>query len=419
MKEDYSNKATKYAEEQRNIAENVNSTNAVGTTYESPTNSIPPDYKINGIMGADNNGQHDREDVFNSIFNKSNIVFIIWFLAIYFIAYLILGFFFNKGDAVINYQLRLSRTIDIICLFCLLIIIISAYASYTDYQKKTIVQNTITDTSDFVNDPMSIFSMLLFIVCFYIVVYLFRIPMDRETKPITISIIEAFAWILFVIIIFVDFFKYVLGISFTALLAKLFDWSSLPDDYIKSVKMPIVLGNLVSGNVVSGNVISSKPIQMDEVFNISNNLYTYDDAQSVCSAYGSKLATYDQIEDAYNNGADWCNYGWSDGQMAFFPTQKSTWQKLQKTTDHKNDCGRPGVNGGYFANPYIKFGVNCYGKKPLPSNDDLDRMNVQKNYVYPKNAKDVELDKKVQFWKDNADKLLKVNSHNKEKWSEY
>jgi hypothetical protein len=415
MIEDYSNKATKYAEEQRNIADNVNSTNAVGTTNTSPTNSIPPDYKINGSIGADNN----REDVFNSIFNKSNIVFIIWFLAIYFIAYLILGFFFNKGDAVINYQLRLSRTIDIICLFCLLIIIISAYASYTDYQKKTIVQNTITDTSDFVNDPMSIFSMLLFIVCFYIVVYLFRIPMDRETKPITISIIEAFVWILFVIIIFVDFFKYVLGISFTALLAKLFDWSSLPDDYIKSVKMPIVRGNVVSGNVVIGNVVTSKPIQMDEVFNISNNLYTYDDAQSVCSAYGSKLATYDQIEDAYNNGADWCNYGWSDGQMAFFPTQKSTWKNLQNTTDHKNDCGRPGVNGGYFANPYIKFGVNCYGKKPVPSNDDLDRMNAQKTHVYPKNAKDVELDKKVQFWKDNADKLLKVNSHNKDKWSEY
>jgi hypothetical protein len=411
MKEDYSNKATKYAEEQRNIAGNIKSTQTTTTTNTSPTNSIPPNYKINGSMGADNNRQHDREDVFNSIFNKSNIVFILWFLAIYFIAYFILGFFFNKGGEVVNYQLRLSRTLDIICLFCLLIIILSGYASYTDNEKESILQNTLNDTSNFVNDPISIFSMLLFIVCFYIVVYLFRIPMDRETKPITISIIETFAWILFVVILFVDFFKYVLGISFTGLLAKLFDWSSLPDDYNKRAP--------VTGNTITGNVVSSKPLKQDEVFNISNNLYTYDDAQSVCSAYGAKLATYDQIENAYNTGADWCNYGWSDGQMAFFPTQKSTWQKLQNTTDHKNDCGRPGVNGGYFANPYIKFGVNCYGKKPVPSNDDLDRMNAQKNHVYPKNAKDLELDRKVQFWKDNADKLLKVNSYNKDKWSEY
>jgi hypothetical protein len=241
--------------------------------------------------------------------------------------------------------------------------------------------------------------------------------MDRETKPITISIVEMIAWVLFVIIIFTDFFKYVLGISFTDLMSKLFNWSSLPDDSYRYVPKPI--GNVIIGNVVTGNVISSKPLSQNEVFNISNNLYTYDDAQSVCSAYGAKLATYDQIEDAYNNGADWCNYGWSDGQMAFFPTQKSTWQNLQKTTDHKNDCGRPGVNGGYFANPYIKFGVNCYGKKPVPSNDDLDRMKVRQDYVYPKTAKDIELDNKVKFWKDNADKLLKVNSYNKDKWSEY
>ena len=69
---------------------------------------------------------------------------------------------------------------------------------------------------------------------------------------------------------------------------------------------------------------------MSEVFNISNNLYTYDDAQAVCSVYGAQLATYEQIEDSYKNGGEWCNYGWSENQMAFFPTQKSTWDKLQK-----------------------------------------------------------------------------------------
>jgi hypothetical protein len=36
---------------------------------------------------------------------------------------------------------------------------------------------------------------------------------------------------------------------------------------------------------------------------------------------------------------------------------------LQKIKGHEHDCGRPGVNGGYIANPLVKFGVNCYGNK--------------------------------------------------------
>ena len=59
-----------------------------------------------------------------------------------------------------------------------------------------------------------------------------------------------------------------------------------------------------------------------QVFNIPGNYYTYDNAKALCSAYGADLASYDQIEKAYNNGAEWCNYGWSANQLALFPTQK-------------------------------------------------------------------------------------------------
>ena len=159
-------------------------------------------------------------------------------------------------------------------------------------------------------------------------------------------------------------------------------------------------------------------MERDEVFNISNNLYTYDDAQNVCSAFGARLATYDEIEDAYNHGGEWCNYGWSEGQMIFFPTQKSTWEKLQKDPKKKNNCGRPGVNGGYNANPYAKFGVNCFGKKPKAKNSDINHMNSKQNVIYPKNKKDIELDEKVNYWKKNADKMLNINSFNANRWFE-
>ena len=65
-----------------------------------------------------------------------------------------------------------------------------------------------------------------------------------------------------------------------------------------------------------------------QVYNISDNLYRYEDAEAVCKAHNSDLADLDQVIDAYNNGADWCNYGWSKDQLALFPIQK---KKLGKT----------------------------------------------------------------------------------------
>jgi len=156
---------------------------------------------------------------------------------------------------------------------------------------------------------------------------------------------------------------------------------------------------------------------LNEVFNIGNNMFTYDDAQSVCASYGARLATYDEIEKTYNNGGEWCNYGWSDGQEAYFPTQKSTWQKLQKSESTKHSCGRPGVNGGYIDDPTIRFGVNCYGKKPKPTTSDL--LAISSGANIPKTPEDTLLEKKIEFWKKNRDKLLKINSYNTDKWSMY
>ena len=33
--------------------------------------------------------------------------------------------------------------------------------------------------------------------------------------------------------------------------------------------------------------------------------------------------------------------------------------KLQKNPNTKHACGRPGINGGFIDNPYVKFGANC------------------------------------------------------------
>ena len=152
-----------------------------------------------------------------------------------------------------------------------------------------------------------------------------------------------------------------------------------------------------------------------QVFNIPGNYYTYDNAKALCTAYGAELASYDQIEKAYNNGAEWCNYGWSDNQLALFPTQKRTYDTLQTIPGHENDCGRPGVNGGYISNPGVKFGVNCYGYKPKITSDEEELMKTSS--PYPETPEDIAFQKKVDLMKNNLDQIL-VSPFNHNTWGE-
>ena len=151
-----------------------------------------------------------------------------------------------------------------------------------------------------------------------------------------------------------------------------------------------------------------------QVFNIPGNNYDYTDAKALCNAYGADLANYNQIENSYNNGAEWCNYGWSDGQMALFPTQQKTFDNLQNIPNHENDCGRPGINGGFMANPGLKFGVNCYGFKPKIREEEEELMHDVP--TYPRTVQDITLENRVNYWKERLSEIL-ISPFNHTNWS--
>jgi hypothetical protein len=139
-----------------------------------------------------------------------------------------------------------------------------------------------------------------------------------------------------------------------------------------------------------------------EVFNVSSNRYVYTDAEPLCRALGAQLATYDQVKDAFNQGADWCNYGWTKGQLALYPTQQETYDKLQAGPEgQRMACGKPGLNGGYFDNPELRFGVNCYGNKPSQSKHDA----AKESQGAPISPGALEFDKKVSQYKSDADNI--------------
>lgn len=141
-----------------------------------------------------------------------------------------------------------------------------------------------------------------------------------------------------------------------------------------------------------------------QVFNINKNSYTYYDAEPLCKALGAELATYDQVKAAYGNGADWCNYGWVKGQMAVYPTQSETWEQLQNGPEDQRDaCGRPGVNGGFFDNPELRFGVNCYGMKPDQKEHDVTA--ITSGDGAPLSPGGLEFEKKVNQYRGEANHI--------------
>jgi hypothetical protein len=152
-----------------------------------------------------------------------------------------------------------------------------------------------------------------------------------------------------------------------------------------------------------------------QVFNISKNSYTYYDAEPLCKALGAELATYEQVKQAFAGGADWCNYGWVKGQMAVYPTQKNTWEELQAGPEaQRGACGQPGVNGGFFDNPELRFGVSCYGVKP--GQKDHDATSIASGEGAPLSPGALEFDKKVQKYRGESDHIA-ILPYNKSAWS--
>jgi len=205
-----------------------------------------------------------------------------------------------------------------------------------------------------------------------------------------------------VILIIVNAFEYFFSINVTAYLTDIF--SNKP-------KIDIV----VDQSTFEPSTVPTIKFKK-QVFNIPGNYYNYTNAKALCQAYDSKLATYKQVEYAYENGGEWCNYGWSDGQMALFPTQQKTFDNLQKIKGHEHDCGRAGVNGGYIANPNIRFGVNCYGNKPKITSEEEELMKTAT--PYPETVEDMAFQKQVDYWKNKVDEIL-VSPFNYSSWGSF
>ena len=258
--------------------------------------------------------------------------------------------------------------------------------------------------NSYILNPMVFIIILLIIIAYYV----FSSSLDSGTTDLgngdngTSNIMGFIIAAILIVLILVNAFQYFFSINVTAYIEDLFT---------PKTKVDIVVDQSAYQPTTVPEIRFKK-----QVFNIPGNYYDYDNAKALCKAYGADLASYDQIEKAYNSGAEWCNYGWSKDQLALFPTQSKTYNNLQTIKGHENDCGRPGVNGGFIANPNVKFGVNCYGNKPKITTEENELMKI--STPYPETTKDIDFQKRVDHWKNKVDEIL-VSPFNYNTWGEF
>jgi len=263
------------------------------------------------------------------------------------------------------------------------------------------------NTYDFVNNLSSNPSVIIIlgVVLFLYIILFASLGGNAQNDTVSNSgsgIITMLFVVFFIVLLLINGFQYFFGIDIVAKIKNLFTGH------------PEVDINVDLSREKAINAPVPEILLRPQVFNIPENNYVYSDAKALCSAYGARLATYKEVEDSYKDGGEWCNYGWSDGQMALFPTQQKTYNELQKKEGHENDCGRPGINGGYIANPLVKFGINCYGYKPRMTSTEEELMATEP--LYPKTEKDIAMENRVNYWKDKLSEIL-VSPFNHNTWS--
>ena len=128
---------------------NLPETNLPATSEEQPQVEAPP-APIKGYSSDD-------------IFNSSNMSLFLLFLAVYFVTYFILGFYFKGDGESEGFASRFSRIIDIILTLFVIGYIIYFYFSIEDSKKDEYLEDRALEIKRYIEDEYSILIQTAFI----------------------------------------------------------------------------------------------------------------------------------------------------------------------------------------------------------------------------------------------------------------
>ena len=194
------------------------------------------------------------------------------------------------------------------------------------YFNSSVNLNSGTAVKSF-NDDISnsmtpgLLGILLFIIVIYY--YLFyslgmkTVQAPTQAPSLGAMAIELLLWALFIILITINALQYYYEIDVTAEIKNMFTGEP---------KVDITITQPVDEDTIKVPEIAIQK----QVFHLKDNKYTYDNAKAVCKAYGARLANYDDMQKAYREGGEWCNYGWSDKSIGSFPYTKGDMGEITK-----------------------------------------------------------------------------------------
>jgi hypothetical protein len=189
------------------------------------------------------------------------------------------------------------------------------------------------------------------------------------------------------------------------------------DEDNKIVKMPKPAKELKPKKAKNEKYTDKK-----EVFLIYNK-YSYPEAKQICKLYNGRIADEADLDKALKNGANWCNWGWLEGNKIAYPVQEKYWEQVEKV--HKGHCGpTAGINKIANIDPSKKYSINCYGIKPRKSKKDLmldeDLLKPKDTNKLAEKIKQCKLskrEKEAKKWANEQKKDVRIVNFNKYKWS--
>ena len=110
---------------------------------------------------------------------------------------------------------------------------------------------------------------------------------SSDSSSGTVTFLTALMWGTFIVVVILNGMQYFYNINFSATISKLFTMSPALDITVDPAddqsSLPPVPEIMVS----------------KQVFHIPGNKYNYENAEALCKAYGARLASYSEVENAY------------------------------------------------------------------------------------------------------------------------
>ena len=149
--------------------------------------------------------ENEAENFMNLIMSEVVMTFILWILAIGIIINTSLGFF-KKNDEIQQLSM-FAKTSDFFVLLVVVFSILNSYYLLTSDERNEFFTFLSQSLKEDLNNNYSMLYTLMYIVIIYGLCYLFKMPIEIDKMPSTISLVTSFLIVYFILLVIVFIFN--------------------------------------------------------------------------------------------------------------------------------------------------------------------------------------------------------------------